>query len=118
MHALLGSVIFCGRATCQGILYCAGSYPALVKSDHANDRVVGEVYELLNPSKVIPALDTYEAFDPANPSGSLFVRELNLVELENGDLIEAWLYYFNRPVNPFDRIPNGDFATWAERGDS
>ncbi len=118
MHDLLGPVIFRGRATCRGILYCAGSFPALVKSNRESDRVVGEVYELLNPTEVMPALDEYEAFDPANPSGSLFVRELNIVEFENGDLINVWLYYFNRPVSPFDRIPDGNFATWVGRSDS
>ena len=117
-HNLLGPTIFRGRATCCGNLYCAGSYPALVRSDRETDRVVGEVYELLDPAEVIPDLDEYEAFNPANHSESLFVRELNFVELENGDMIEAWLYYFNRPVNPVDRIPGGDFATWCDRGDS
>lgn len=118
MHDLLGPVIFCGRATCRGNLFCAGSYPALVKSDRETDRVVGELYKLLDPTKVIPVLDEYEAFNPANLSESLFVRELDFVELENGDLIEAWLYYFNRPVNPFDRIQDGDFAMWSGRCDS
>jgi gamma-glutamylcyclotransferase (GGCT)/AIG2-like uncharacterized protein YtfP len=118
MHSLLGPVIFRGRATCRGKLYCAGSYPALVKSDLAGDRVVGEVYELLNPTAVIPALDAYEGYDPANPSESLFTRELKLVKLDSGDFVEAWLYYFNRPVNPIDRIPDGDFSTWAGRIDS
>jgi gamma-glutamylcyclotransferase (GGCT)/AIG2-like uncharacterized protein YtfP len=112
MHSLLGPVIFRGRATCRGILYCAGSYPALVKSDDSEERVVGEVYEILNPSDVVPALDEYEAYDPANPSGSLFTRETAFVQLENGDSMDVWLYYFNRPVDPLDRIPGGDFATW------
>jgi gamma-glutamylcyclotransferase (GGCT)/AIG2-like uncharacterized protein YtfP len=116
MHSLLGPVNFRGRATCRGLLYCAGSYPALVKSDGADDRVVGEVYELLNPAGVIPVLDEYEAFDPVNPSGSLFSRELDIVQLDNGEVVEAWLYYFNRPVNPLDRIPDGDFATWLGCG--
>ena len=113
MHGLLGPSIFRGRATCRGILYGAGSYPALVKSDGPNDRVVGEVYELQNPREVIPILDEYEGFDEGNPSESLFLREQNHVELESGEVVKVWLYYFNRPVDPLDRIEGGDFATWV-----
>lgn len=116
MHRLLGDAKFLGNATCGGDLYCAGFYPVLTRTPDSANRVVGEVYELSDPDRVMAALDDYEGYNPSDAAGSLFVRERTPVQFETGETVEVWIYCFNGQVGHMDRIRGGDFARWIGRG--
>jgi gamma-glutamylcyclotransferase (GGCT)/AIG2-like uncharacterized protein YtfP len=72
-----------------------------------HERVVGELYELLD-AEVLADLDEYEECYPLAPSRSEYVRRVaRLVEPD----IDAWVYYYNRSVGGRSRVVSGD---WTE----
>jgi gamma-glutamylcyclotransferase (GGCT)/AIG2-like uncharacterized protein YtfP len=88
---------FAGACQISGTLYDLGEFPALAAS--ATGCVHGELYRIKDHG-VIPQLDAYEEFDPANPDRSFFVRRR--VRLAEPDL-DCWVYFYNRPP-PEDRL--------------
>jgi len=93
-----------GAASAAGRLYDTGRYPAAVSAERDGDRIHGELYELDDPDDVWPWLDEYEGYFPGDVADSLFVRRLTLVNPANGAPRHAWVYWYNRPVNDFERI--------------
>ncbi|MDA0748307.1 MAG: gamma-glutamylcyclotransferase [bacterium] len=85
----------------QGIMHDLGSYPGVVPSDQEEDRVIGEVYTLIQPDKVLPILDDYE--------GPEYSREQHTVSLDDGEEVTAWMYIYTAPVHDKPRIESGDF---------
>jgi len=108
VHGKLRAV---GPATCRGTLHAIpdprGWYPALLSGDGI---VQGRLYASRNgfaPAD-LARLDAYEDFDPADPAGSLYLRED--IATSSGD---AQAYRFNRPLPDGARlIPGGDFRGW------
>jgi len=91
-------------ATVPGQLFNTGRYPAAVPSGEPGDLVHGELYELNDPDEVWPWLDEYEGYFPGNVADSLFVRRLSLVQRDDAGPLHAWVYWYNRPVDGFERI--------------
>jgi gamma-glutamylcyclotransferase (GGCT)/AIG2-like uncharacterized protein YtfP len=93
-----------GVCLLKGELYDLGWYPGLV----AGQRTVrAELYRALD-SGVIDILDRFEGYDPADPTGSEYLR-LPL-ELEKPSLT-AWVYVYNRPVSGRDLVACDDWAS-------
>ena len=93
-----------GRCILAGALYDLGDYPGLLPG---RGRVIGELYELRDPG-VLVVLDEYEEYDRRAPSQSEYVRRLaRLIE----PAVDAWVYYYNRGVDPRSRVASGD---WTE----
>lgn len=90
----------------RGLLVNLGEYPGLVRSDTAV--VDGELISVADPA-LIDELDAYELYDPANPTGSEYLR----VEIETLDTgARAWTYAYNRPIDGLPLIVSGD---WRQR---
>lgn len=96
-------------AVFQGRLYRVDDFPGATRSAEPGDLVRGEVYRLQDPDLVLPRLDEYEDFDPADPQGSLYHREVADVRLHDGRQVSAWIYLYNRPVDGLPRLASGDF---------
>ncbi len=113
---LLGpSAAFEGRGRVRGSLFDFGEYPGLVLDD--DGWVVGELYRVADLAGRLPALDCAEWYDPADEAGSLYLRRRAPVQLDDGQLREAWLYVYNGPPGRGPRIPSGDWrAHRAARG--
>lgn len=93
----------------QGILYQVDGYPGAVPSADRNDRVVGELYRLRQPSEILARLDAYEECGPEFPPPTEFVRRQAMITTNSGREIEAWIYLYNRPTAGLCRIESGDF---------
>ena len=97
-------------ATVAGTLYfLAGEgYPCLVAE---GGRVRGELMELLpgHYAATLAALDALEEYDPADEAHSVYLRRPARVSLAGGEEVEAWVYYWNGPPPPGERIASGDF---------
>jgi gamma-glutamylcyclotransferase (GGCT)/AIG2-like uncharacterized protein YtfP len=94
-----------GAGTIRGVLYDAGPYPALRRSDSPADIVPGLLLELEDESLLV-ALDRYEGVD-----SGLYLRERVQVYTADGAQQDAWAYTYNRSVAGFRRIqrwPSGD----------
>ncbi|MFM1912862.1 MAG: hypothetical protein RIR51_700, partial [Bacteroidota bacterium] len=99
---------FLGMANYQGKLYQVDEYPGIIPSDNPKDKVVGELYKISNPVKLLLVLDEYEEYDEKNHDSSLFVREKVVVEID-GEIKETYAYLYNRPVQENTLIKSGDY---------
>lgn len=105
---------FWGRGSFSGHLYDLGRYPGAVYGAGAASRVHGDILTLLHPEQVLPALDTYEGYDPRSPQSSLYRREV--VEVRSGEeLVWCWVYLYNRPTEGFPQIVAGDYREYLRR---
>lgn len=98
-----------GRASIPGILYDLGDYPGAVVGG-TNLEVWGQVFELPEDPEVLCQLDEYEEFNPAEIERSQFVRIQSKATLDDGRVIKAWVYVYNRDPGSAPRIVNGSFA--------
>ncbi|MGZ4960317.1 MAG: gamma-glutamylcyclotransferase family protein [Methylomonas sp.] len=110
MHQLLvRHARYVGKATFQGKLYKVDGYPGVVPSPNPADIVYGEVYRLLQPSLVLAELDAYEECSPGFPEPTEYKRCKEMITLQSGDRIDAWMYIYNHPIANLHLIGSGDF---------
>lgn len=98
-----------GTGAVQGRLYNFGDYPGIRLDDPAEHAVRGIVLELHSPREVFDALDRYESFDPTNPDDSLFRRVHCSVTTDSGEVIECWVYEYNRDPGGAALLAHGDY---------
>ena len=98
---------YVGRGTIEAALFDLGIYPAAVPA--TDSHVWGEVYEMTDSTAVLHALDEIEGFRPAEPDRSLYTRVEAAVTLESGNLVMAWVYFYNAPLGRAERIDSGDY---------
>jgi gamma-glutamylcyclotransferase (GGCT)/AIG2-like uncharacterized protein YtfP len=84
-----------------------GIYPAAIPDP--DGCVWGEVYEMDDPPGVLAALDEIEGYREAHPDQSLYTRHLYPVQMETGDVLDAWVYFYNAPLGGAQRIDSGDY---------
>ena len=96
-----------GAGTVRGLLYDLGEYPGAVLDDSAGGHIHGAIFELPEDEELLSALDTYEDFHPNDAEGSLFVRMLQPVVFANGELLQCWMYVYNRDPGAARLIPSG-----------
>ena len=90
MHQLLAQhSCFVAMARYQARLYQVDYYPGALPSNNAADQVVGELYQLLQPELLLPALDEYEECGEGFAEPREYRRELQQVTLENGTSVSA-----------------------------
>ena len=101
---------FVGKGRISGRLYDLGEYPGAITSvADSGEWVVGEIYELSLPAESINFLDEYEGFIPADPSKSLYVRKVAPVNMDDGRVEDAWVYFYNRSTEGARLIQCGDY---------
>jgi gamma-glutamylcyclotransferase (GGCT)/AIG2-like uncharacterized protein YtfP len=98
---------YIGRGAIQGALFDLGLYPAAVPGPDGH--VWGEVYEMTDPSAVLPALDAIEGYREDDPDRSLYTRSRAPVLLPDSTIADAWVYFYNAPLGRAPRIPSGDY---------
>lgn len=116
MHRLLAAESrYVGEATLQGKLFSLYAYPGVVTSVDPADQVRGELYELLAPERILPALDAYEDYLPGQESGSLYLRQCHPVRmLADARVITAWVYVYNQTTQGLSRVLSGDWEEYRE----
>lgn len=111
---LLTQEEFVGKGKTRGTLYL-GAYPAYVtEGDYP---VLGEVYEVTDKPEIVVALDRYEGCIKACPESSLYTREILPITMEDGSVLDAWIYCYNHPTDGFYLIEDGDFAGLSGRAE-
>ena len=104
-----------GDAKVKGKLYDMGSYPGGVP---ANDDtfIIGELYRIRDEpefSWAIGQLDDYEGVNVESDEVQLYRRELSDVFI-NGEIIPAWIYWYNGEVSGRPVITSGDLMDYLE----
>jgi gamma-glutamylcyclotransferase (GGCT)/AIG2-like uncharacterized protein YtfP len=98
-----------GKGSVAGELCDLGAYPGALKSKSKSARVVGEVYQLPNTTQALRTLDEYEGVSDSS-AAILYSREITQVTLENGERLDAWIYWLSRAPQRVRRIKSGDYA--------
>jgi gamma-glutamylcyclotransferase (GGCT)/AIG2-like uncharacterized protein YtfP len=105
-------IAYRGRGRIEAKLFDLGLYPAAVPA--VDSTVHGELFELLNPTPVLEALDDFEGYDALSPDTSLYVRRRVAVQLDEGGQAEAWAYFYNAPLGAAPRITSGDYLEYLK----
>ena len=100
-------LVYMGRGSIAAALFDLGIYPAAVPAPEGV--VWGEVYAMSDPETVLAALDDIEGYRPDDPDKSLYSREQTEVQLPDGSVAQAWVYFYNAPLGQASRIPSGDY---------
>ncbi|TBN06374.1 gamma-glutamylcyclotransferase [Hyunsoonleella flava] len=98
-----------GKGFIHGKLYKISWFPGAVLSKTPSEKVYGSIFKLKTIENTFKVLDNYEGCDANNPKTSLFFRETTTVFLENGNIINAWVYLYNQNVDDKKRIFSRDF---------
>ena len=77
--------------------------------------ILGELYLLNveNGSYVFGQLDDYEGLVVEENESVWYRRELTKVFLEDGSMVEAWVYWYNGEVEGKPIIPSGDVLDYV-----
>lgn len=105
-------LLFRGRGSIAAALYDLGIYPAAVPA--SDGRVSGELYEMTDTTAVLRVLDEIEGFRSDDPDASLYTRLLSPVTMEDGTVLEAWVYFYNAPLDRAERIASGDYLEYLK----
>jgi gamma-glutamylcyclotransferase (GGCT)/AIG2-like uncharacterized protein YtfP len=118
MHRVLaGQARFEGMARYAGRLYDLGAYPGVVPAPQGPPAVRGELYALPRPQAVLPVLDRYEGCTERYDPGAEYRREQQPVLRDDGQVVSAWIYLYNRPCDALPPIVGGDYLQHGQRGD-
>ena len=104
----LGGATILGPATTSGELRNFGDYPGLVDGE---GKVIGELVSL--PEAALTRIDDLEGFDPSDPDGSLFRRELRTIQLRDGSFTQGWTYLWCHGGG--SSIDSGDWLEFLDR---
>jgi gamma-glutamylcyclotransferase (GGCT)/AIG2-like uncharacterized protein YtfP len=93
-----------GPCRIRGSLYSRGDFPALVSG---TGLVEAELFEV-EDNLTFQLLDQLEHYDPRQREDSLYRRRCtNIAE----PAVDAWVYYWNQPINQLTRIEPGSWAS-------
>jgi len=108
------SITFIGRGIIRGALFDVGLYAAAIPTDDGIVR--GDLYRVNDPEPVLARIDEIEGATALSgqPDAALYTRIVVPVTLENGDVTEAWAYFYNAPLGQAERIPSGDYRQYLQ----
>ncbi len=98
-----------GRATYQGRLYKIGWYPGVVPSEDVRDQVQGDLFQIEDAETLLKQLDRYEECGPGFPEPTEYCRVTQNISNQNGEIVTAWIYLYQWPVQESQWIQSGDF---------
>lgn len=105
-----------GPAWLPGRLYDLGRYPGAVHRVDVDERVIGDLYRLVDTSRCLRFLDDYEDHRPAAPTRGEFMRRaLDVYRPPSDQPVHAWVYLYNGSLRFASRIPSGDYARHRRR---
>lgn len=87
-------------------LYRVDWYPALVPG-FAGDRVRGDLYRLCSPARAWPVLDDFEGV--RGREDDEYARGVARVGCAEGGRVDAWVYWYRRPVQGLGLVEGGDW---------
>lgn len=104
-----------GAARTRGRLYDLGPYPGLVIAERAGERsgwVVGDVYRLPRPLRLLAVLDRYEA--GARRAQPRFERVERTIRFGDRRSVAAWVYVYRGSLARAEPIRCGDYRRYLE----
>ena len=102
---------YVGQAKVGASMYDLGRYPGAVKSNKGPE-VIGDVFLLNEPVRVLEILDKYEGVADEGVKGGEFIRKKGRVRLRSGKNVNAWIYWYNLKPDDKQRIKNKDYLRY------
>lgn len=111
-HRYIAHCEYLGKGTINASLYHRGGLPTAF--DIPNSTIIGEVYAVDPITEVF--INRLESYRPETPELSLYIPIEKSVQLENGQIITAYVYFFNRPMREdvYQPVPYGDYVKFVE----
>jgi gamma-glutamylcyclotransferase (GGCT)/AIG2-like uncharacterized protein YtfP len=103
---------YVGQAKVGATMYDLGRYPGAVRNNKG-DEVIGEVFLLNDPERVLRVFDKYEGIGGKAPV-SEFVRKRNRVKLRSGKEVMAWVYWYNFDPTGKIRIRHKNYLNYLK----
>jgi gamma-glutamylcyclotransferase (GGCT)/AIG2-like uncharacterized protein YtfP len=107
---------FISEGKVKGLLYNMGTYP-VAKPCASIHFIKGELYQIKNKDEfsfAIAQLDDYEGVDNTEET-PMFKREKTIVNFENEQIQEAWIYWFVGEVEGKELIESGDVLEFMQQ---
>ena len=105
---------YVGQAKVGASMYNIGRYPGAVRSSKG-DEIIGDVFLLDNPSRVLKILDKYEGIPEGKERDAEFIRKKNRVWLRSGKYVDAWVYWYNFTTEKKLKIKYKNYLTYISR---
>jgi gamma-glutamylcyclotransferase (GGCT)/AIG2-like uncharacterized protein YtfP len=100
---------FLGEARLRGRLFDLGRYPGMQPAQAEDEWVYGDLYDLAHDPAAWVELDAYE--NAESPQPSFFERALETVAAADGQMVEAFVYWFVGDVSKAKRVVSGRYLT-------
>jgi gamma-glutamylcyclotransferase (GGCT)/AIG2-like uncharacterized protein YtfP len=101
-----------GKGSINALLFDLGLYPGAIPA--SDSRVRGELHQIVDIELALAILDEFEGYSASDPFTSLYVREETTVQLDDGQLASAWVYFYNGPLGTAPRIQSGDYVEFVK----
>ena len=101
---------YVGQGKVNADLYDIGRYPGAIRSNKGPE-VIGDVFELSDPERVLKLLDKYEGIGP-DKAAAEFVRRRSRVKLRSGRTVTAWVYWYNHEPAGKIRIKHKNYLNY------
>jgi gamma-glutamylcyclotransferase (GGCT)/AIG2-like uncharacterized protein YtfP len=109
---------YIGEGVINGQLYDVGSYPGALYLPDESTLIHGSVYVLFPDSLVdlLRLLDEYEGVQavPSKSESDEYIRRIVPVTCAS-QLINCWIYLYNRPVDSLRQIDSGDYIQYRTK---
>jgi len=105
-----------GMGKARGKLYDLGEYPA-ARPDSDSFHVVGELYSIREADEfeyAIAQLDDYEGVAPEYDQQSWYSREVTDILMENGEVVQAWIYWYTGDIAGKPVVESGDVLQYIQ----
>jgi gamma-glutamylcyclotransferase (GGCT)/AIG2-like uncharacterized protein YtfP len=100
-----------------GLLYDLGDYPAAKPAD-GDQMIVGELYRIREDDELdwaLAQLDDYEGVDASYDEPSCYERKISKVFLNNGEVQDAWVYWYCGDVKGKPLVQSGDVLEYLRQ---
>jgi gamma-glutamylcyclotransferase (GGCT)/AIG2-like uncharacterized protein YtfP len=105
-----------GDGEIKGKLYDMGEYPAAIPvSENERSVIKGAVMKINQPEKVMKLVDDYEGCNPENEAQSVYCRKKESIILKDGNIVDAWVYWYLLPVDDKRRIRHKDYLNYLKK---
>ncbi|HEV3326395.1 MAG TPA: gamma-glutamylcyclotransferase family protein [Puia sp.] len=105
-------ISYVGQGKVNADLYDLGRYPGAIRSSRGPE-VIGDVFELSDPERVLRTLDRYEGIGP-DETASEFVRRKSRIKLRSGKTVTAWVYWYNQEPAGKIRIRHKNYLNYLK----
>lgn len=100
---------FFGEGYFNGKLFEISWYPGAILSTDEDDKVFGHIYKVNDEEKTFKILDDYEGISETAEVPNEFLRVLIDAYLNNGIMLQTWVYVYNLQTSNLKQIASGNY---------